>query len=116
MTSASGGSGGAVACAFGARGARVGLLIVQVGSALAYRGIPLQSAYCASKHAIRGFHDALRCELLHRGSKVRATHVLMPAVNTPPVQLGALSVARACTACAVDLPAGGPPEAPLGSI
>lgn len=57
--------------------------IVQVGSALAYRGIPLQSAYCASKHAIQGFHDSLRCELLHRGTKVRATHVLMPAVNTP---------------------------------
>jgi hypothetical protein len=56
---------------------------VQVGSALAYRGIPLQSAYCASKHAIQGFHDSLRCELLHRGTKVRATHVLMPAVNTP---------------------------------
>jgi NAD(P)-dependent dehydrogenase (short-subunit alcohol dehydrogenase family) len=57
--------------------------IVQVGSTLGYRGIPLQSAYCASKHAIQGFHDSLRCELLHRGSKVRATHVLMPAVNTP---------------------------------
>ncbi|HEY2723639.1 MAG TPA: SDR family oxidoreductase [Pseudonocardiaceae bacterium] len=57
--------------------------IVQVGSALAYRGIPLQSAYCASKHAIQGFHDSLRCELRHRGSRVRATHVLMPAVNTP---------------------------------
>lgn len=57
--------------------------IVQVGSALGYRGIPLQSAYCASKHAIQGFHDSLRCELLHRGTRVRATHVLMPAVNTP---------------------------------
>jgi NAD(P)-dependent dehydrogenase (short-subunit alcohol dehydrogenase family) len=57
--------------------------IVQVGSALAYRGIPLQSAYCASKHAIQGFHDSLRCELLQRNSGVRVTHVLMPAVNTP---------------------------------
>jgi NAD(P)-dependent dehydrogenase (short-subunit alcohol dehydrogenase family) len=57
--------------------------IVQVGSTLGYRGIPLQSAYCASKHAIQGFHDSLRCELLHRGTRVRATHVLLPAVNTP---------------------------------
>ena len=57
--------------------------IVQVGSALAYRGIPLQTAYCGSKHAIQGFHEALRCELLHQGSKVRVTMVQMPAVNTP---------------------------------
>jgi len=57
--------------------------IVQVGSALAYRGIPLQSAYCASKHAIQGFCDSLRCELLHDRSKVRLTMVQMPALNTP---------------------------------
>ncbi|WP_216896634.1 SDR family oxidoreductase [Nocardia alni] len=57
--------------------------IVQVGSALAYRGIPLQSAYCGAKHAIQGFHEALRCELLHEGSAVRVTMVQMPAVNTP---------------------------------
>lgn len=57
--------------------------IVQVGSALAYRSIPLQSAYCAAKAAIRGFTDALRCELIHDGSKVRLTHVHLPAVNTP---------------------------------
>ncbi|MEP6599502.1 MAG: SDR family oxidoreductase [Actinomycetota bacterium] len=57
--------------------------IVQVGSALAYRGIPLQSAYCGAKHAIKGFHESLRCELLHDGSKVRVTMVQMPAVNTP---------------------------------
>ena len=57
--------------------------IVQVGSALAYRGIPLQTAYCGSKHAIQGFHEALRCELLHEGSNVRVTMVQMPAVNTP---------------------------------
>lgn len=62
---------------------RDGGTIVQVGSALGYRGIPLQSAYCGSKHAIQGFHDSLRCELLHRGSGVHVTHVLMPAVNTP---------------------------------
>jgi NAD(P)-dependent dehydrogenase (short-subunit alcohol dehydrogenase family) len=57
--------------------------IVQVGSALAYRGIPLQSAYCGAKHAIQGFHEALRCELLHENSGVQVTMVQMPAVNTP---------------------------------
>jgi len=57
--------------------------IVQVGSALAYRGIPLQSAYCGAKHAIQGFHESLRCELLHEGSRVRVTMVQLPAVNTP---------------------------------
>ncbi|MGW0709556.1 SDR family oxidoreductase [Streptomyces sp. NPDC002643] len=57
--------------------------IVQVGSALAYRGIPLQSAYCGAKHAIQGFNEALRCELLHQGSRVRTTMVQLPAVNTP---------------------------------
>jgi NAD(P)-dependent dehydrogenase (short-subunit alcohol dehydrogenase family) len=57
--------------------------IVQVGSALAYRGIPLQTAYCGSKHAIQGFHESLRCELLHDKSNVRVTMVQMPAVNTP---------------------------------
>jgi NAD(P)-dependent dehydrogenase (short-subunit alcohol dehydrogenase family) len=57
--------------------------VVQVGSALGYRGIPLQSAYCGAKHAIQGFHEALRCELLHERSKVRVTMVQMPAVNTP---------------------------------
>jgi NAD(P)-dependent dehydrogenase (short-subunit alcohol dehydrogenase family) len=57
--------------------------IVQVGSALAYRGIPLQSAYCGAKHAIQGFNESLRCELLHEHSGVRVTMVQMPAVNTP---------------------------------
>jgi NAD(P)-dependent dehydrogenase (short-subunit alcohol dehydrogenase family) len=57
--------------------------IVQVGSALAYRGIPLQSAYCGAKHAIQGFHESLRCELLHERSGVRVTMVQLPAVNTP---------------------------------
>jgi NAD(P)-dependent dehydrogenase (short-subunit alcohol dehydrogenase family) len=57
--------------------------IVQVGSALAYRGIPLQSAYCGAKHAVQGFHDSLRCELLHDKSHVRVTMVQLPAVNTP---------------------------------
>src|SRR5947209_17449304 len=58
-------------------------VIVEVGSALAYRGIPLQSAYCASKHAIQGFVDSLRCELLHDKSNVRVTMVQLPAMNTP---------------------------------
>jgi NAD(P)-dependent dehydrogenase (short-subunit alcohol dehydrogenase family) len=57
--------------------------IVQVGSTLAYRGIPLQSAYCAAKHAIQGFHDSLRSELLHDKSGVAVTMVHLPAVNTP---------------------------------
>ncbi|HTP32802.1 MAG TPA: SDR family oxidoreductase [Candidatus Acidoferrales bacterium] len=58
-------------------------VIVEVGSALAYRGIPLQSAYCAAKHAIQGFVDSLRCELIHDKSKVRVTMVQLPAMNTP---------------------------------
>jgi NAD(P)-dependent dehydrogenase (short-subunit alcohol dehydrogenase family) len=62
---------------------RDGGVIVQVGSALAYRGIPLQAAYCGAKHAIQGFTDSLRCELLHDGSRVRVTEVQMPALNTP---------------------------------
>lgn len=57
--------------------------IVMVGSALAYRGIPLQSAYCGSKHAIKGFFESVRSELLHDGSKVRMSIVEMPALNTP---------------------------------
>lgn len=56
--------------------------IVQVGSALAYRSIPLQSAYCAAKHAISGFTDSLRSELIHDKSKIRLTMVQMPALNT----------------------------------
>jgi NAD(P)-dependent dehydrogenase (short-subunit alcohol dehydrogenase family) len=57
--------------------------IVQVGSALAYRSIPLQSAYCAAKHAIVGFTDSLRCELIHDHSNVQATCIHLPAMNTP---------------------------------
>ncbi len=57
--------------------------VVFVGSALAYRGIPLQAPYCAAKSAIRGFHDSLRTELLAEGSGVRTTIVHLPAVNTP---------------------------------
>jgi short-subunit dehydrogenase len=58
-------------------------VIVQIGSALAYRSIPLQSAYCASKAAMRGFTDSLRCELLHAKSRVAVTMLQLPAVNTP---------------------------------
>ena len=57
--------------------------IVQVGSALAYRSIPLQSAYCGAKHAMVGFTDSLRCELIHDKSAVHLTVVHLPAVNTP---------------------------------
>ncbi len=57
--------------------------IIQVGSALAYRGIPLQSAYCASKHAIQGFMDSLRSELIHDGSNVKVCMLQMPGMNTP---------------------------------
>ncbi|MGH3999709.1 MAG: SDR family oxidoreductase, partial [Pseudonocardiaceae bacterium] len=111
VTGASGGIGRAAAREFGTRGDAVALLarhrgdisgyvwgtraaldrmrprdrgaIVQVGSALAYRGIPLQSAYCGAKHAIQGMHDSLRTELLHEGSGVHTTMVQLPAVNTP---------------------------------
>ena len=57
--------------------------VVQVGSALAYRGIPLQSAYCGAKHAIQGFTDSIRTELLNEHSRVHVTMVQMPALNTP---------------------------------
>ena len=57
--------------------------IIQIGSSLAYRGIPLQSAYCAAKHAIQGFHDSLRSELLHEDSRIHVTMVHLPATNTP---------------------------------
>ncbi len=57
-------------------------VIIQVGSALAYRGIPLQAAYCGAKHAIEGFTESLRTELLHDKSRVRVTMVQMPAMNT----------------------------------
>ena len=56
--------------------------IIQIGSALSYRSIPLQSAYCAAKHAINGFTDSLRCELIHDKSNVKITTVQMPAMNT----------------------------------
>lgn len=68
--------------------------IVQVGSALAYRGIPLQAAYCGAKHAIRGFTDSLRSELIHDGSDIRLTMVQLPAVNTPQFDWGRTHMGR----------------------
>src|SRR5436309_1087915 len=79
ITGASAGVGRATAREFARRRG----VIVQVGSALAYRGIPLQSAYCGAKHAVQGFVDSLRTELLHDGSRVRVTMVQLPALNTP---------------------------------
>lgn len=58
-------------------------VIVQVGSTLAYRGIPLQSAYCGAKHALQGFTESVRAELMHDGSRVHITMVHLPAMNTP---------------------------------
>ncbi|HEY1384551.1 MAG TPA: SDR family oxidoreductase [Dongiaceae bacterium] len=57
--------------------------IIQVGSALAYRGIPLQAAYCGAKHAIRGFTDSLRSELVREGSHITLAMIQLPAMNTP---------------------------------
>jgi NAD(P)-dependent dehydrogenase (short-subunit alcohol dehydrogenase family) len=61
--------------------------IICVGSALAYRGIPLQSAYCGAKHAIQGFTESVRCELAHNRSHVRITMVQLPALNTPQFEV-----------------------------
>lgn len=58
-------------------------VIIQVGSALAYRSIPLQSAYCAAKHALLGFTESLRTELLHEKSRIHVCMVQLPALNTP---------------------------------
>jgi hypothetical protein len=69
-------------------------VIVQVGSALAYRGIPLQAPYCAAKHAVRGFLDSLRAELIHEGSGIRVTEVHLPAVNTPQFDWARAHTAR----------------------
>jgi NAD(P)-dependent dehydrogenase (short-subunit alcohol dehydrogenase family) len=63
-------------------------VIVQVGSALAYRAIPLQAPYCGAKHGLRGFTDAVRCELLHDKSRVAITMVHLPALNTPQFSWG----------------------------
>ncbi len=68
--------------------------IVQVGSALSYRGIPLQSAYCGAKHAMRGFTDSVRTELMHEKSGVHITMVQLPALNTPQFSVGRTRMAR----------------------
>ena len=68
--------------------------IVQIGSALAYRSIPLQAAYCGAKHAIVGFTDSLRCELIHDRSAVNLTVVHLPGVNTPQFDWGRNKMAK----------------------
>ena len=68
--------------------------IIQIGSALAYRGIPLQSAYCGAKHAIRGFTNALRTELIHERSAIQLTIMELPAVNTPQFDWARTHMAR----------------------
>jgi NADP-dependent 3-hydroxy acid dehydrogenase YdfG len=68
--------------------------IIQIGSALAYRGIPLQAAYCGAKYAIRGFTDALRTELIHDHSAIKLTMVELPAVNTPQFDWARTHMAR----------------------
>jgi short-subunit dehydrogenase len=69
-------------------------VIIQVGSALAYRGIPLQSAYCGAKHAAQGFTDSIRAELLHDESNIRIAEVMMPAVNTPQFRIQRSKLSR----------------------
>lgn len=69
-------------------------VIVQVGSALAYRSIPLQAAYCGAKSAVRGFIDSVRCELIHEHSKVQLTHVHLAAFNTPQFDWGRTTLRR----------------------
>ena len=81
--------------------------IVQVGSALSYRAIPLQSAYCGAKFAIRGFTDALRSELKHDASRVRLSMVQLPAVNTPQFDWARSRAAKASPAGAAHLSARG---------
>ena len=68
--------------------------IIQIGSALAYRGIPLQSAYCGAKHAIRGFTNSLRTELIHQRSAIELTIMELPAVNTPQFDWARTRMAR----------------------
>lgn len=81
--------------------------VVQVGSALGGRSVPLQSAYCGAKHAINGFTSSIRTELLHQGSNVHVTVVQMPAVNTPQFSWVLSRLQQAPSARPTDLPAGG---------
>jgi NAD(P)-dependent dehydrogenase (short-subunit alcohol dehydrogenase family) len=69
-------------------------VVVQVGSALAFRGIPLQAPYCGAKHAIEGFSESLRAELLHDRSAVRISMVHLPALNTPQFEIGRTKLPR----------------------
>ncbi len=84
-----------------------GGVIVQVGSALAYRALPLQSAYCGAKFAVRGFTEALRAELRHARSTVRVVMVQLPAVNTPQFDWALNRMEKATDASAADLSARG---------
>ncbi len=70
-------------------------VIVQVGSSLAYRGIPLQAPYCGAKHALRGFTDSLRVELMHEGSGIQVSSVHLPAINTPQFEWARAHMPRA---------------------
>ena len=87
VTGASSGVGRAIARELGANGPANSGVLIQIGSALAYRSIPLQSAYCASKAAIRGFTDSLRSELIRENSRVAVCMVQLPAVNTPQFEV-----------------------------
>jgi NAD(P)-dependent dehydrogenase (short-subunit alcohol dehydrogenase family) len=69
-------------------------VIIQVGSALAYRSIPLQSAYCGAKSALRAFTDALRCELIHENSAIELVHVVLGAFNTPQFSWARTAIPR----------------------
>jgi NAD(P)-dependent dehydrogenase (short-subunit alcohol dehydrogenase family) len=69
-------------------------VVIQVGSALAFRGIPLQAPYCGAKHAIEGFSESVRAELMHDGSAVRVSLVHMPALNTPQFEIGRSKLPR----------------------
>ena len=86
--------------------------IIQVGSALAYRSIPLQAPYCAAKHAVVGFTDSLRSELIHDGSAVELSVVHLPAVNTPQFEWARNKTARA----AQPVPPIFQPEVPANAI
>jgi NAD(P)-dependent dehydrogenase (short-subunit alcohol dehydrogenase family) len=87
-------------CVWGTRAALARMVprdrgvIVQVGSALAFRGIPLQAPYCGAKHAIEGFSESLRAELLHDRSRVRISMVHLPALNTPQFEIGRTKLPR----------------------
>ena len=91
--------------------------IVQVGSALAFRGIPLQAPYCGAKHACKGFTESVITEIKHHGWDIHVTMVHLPGVNTTAVHVGPHEAAEADAAGAADLPArGGRRRDPLGRV